>query len=56
MTVVQTLDVVCGLVSSMEVVMEGTHRPLLWLDSWYEIWICRWQGIDRGYPTDPWCV
>ena len=56
MTVAQTLDVVCGLVSSMEVVMEGAHRLLVWLDSCYEIQVRRWQGIDRRYPSDPRCV
>lgn len=29
MTVAQTLDVVCGLVNNMEVVMEGTHGLLV---------------------------
>ena len=56
MTVAQTLDVVCSLVSSMEVVMEGAHRFIVWLDSWYEIRICRRQCIYRRYPADPWCV
>ena len=39
MTIAQTLEVVCGLVSSMEVVMEGAHCLLVWLVSWYEIQI-----------------
>jgi len=58
MTVTQTLDVVCGLVSSMEVVMEGARCLLqaVWLDSWYKIRICRWQGIDRRCPPNPWYV
>ena len=34
MTVAQTLDVVCGLVNSMEVVMEGAHRLPVWLRDW----------------------
>lgn len=40
MTVAQTLDVVCGLVNSMEVVMEGTHGFARVISSWCEtrIW------------------
>lgn len=55
-TVAQTLDVICGLVNNMEVVMEGTHHLLVWLGSWHEMRICRRQGIDRRYPPDTWCV
>ena len=36
MTVSQTLDVVYGLVKNMEVVMEGAHRPLSWIDMQYD--------------------
>ena len=42
MTVAQTLEVVCGLVSSMEVVMEGACYLHVLLVSWYEIQI--WVG------------
>jgi hypothetical protein len=40
MTVAQTLDVVCGLVNSMEVVMEGMHGFARVISSWCEtrIW------------------
>ena len=40
MTVAQTLDVVYGLINNMEVLMEGTHRLLVWISVWYDaqIW------------------
>ena len=40
MTAAQTLDVVCGLVNNMEVVMEGAHRLFLWMSVWSDaqIW------------------
>jgi len=31
MTAAQTLDVVYGLVNTMQVVMEGAHRLLVWM-------------------------
>ena len=56
MTVAQTLDVVHGLISNMEVVMEGAHRHFAW-------YLCgamhksgRWEGINRRYERVPWCV
>ena len=39
-TVVQTLEVVYGLVSNMQVVMKGAHSKFIWIRMWYEtpIW------------------
>jgi len=36
--VTQTFDVVYGLVKNIEVIMEGAHRLLVWLCTWYEAW------------------
>ena len=36
MTASQTLNVVYGLISNMEVVMEGAHRQLIWVSVWYD--------------------
>jgi len=52
-TAAQTLEVVYGLVQNMKLVIDGEQTHLACLLLAVDIFLCRWQSIDRECPRFP---